>query len=121
MLLLDQPDGVCRCLVPGMPALFEVLTVAPALAFVVGMAGEETLLAVLPGVSVNGETASRISWSSFDVDDRRMPAICTFGGLLSVRRRLVGRCGSVGSGPKDGEGPSGFWTARRPLVLAFRD
>lgn len=57
MLLLDHAEGVWRCFEVAMPA--AVRASAPEAAAVdVARAGEETLLAVLPGVDVSGEMAS---------------------------------------------------------------
>lgn len=95
---LDQPEGVCFCFAAARPAAARIsvalLTLEP------GTAGEETFDAVFPGVpSVIwvGETASMLlsSRSGLDADERRMELTelesWTFGGLVSVRRRLVGR------------------------------
>lgn len=65
MLLLDQPEGVWRCLPVARPAVVRASIAGPmppGLALEeVAIAGEETLLPVFPGVSVSGETASFVS------------------------------------------------------------
>lgn len=87
-----------------------------------GMAGEEVLLVVASGVEVSwvGErTSGLMAGSSIVVEERRMEERCAFGGLVSVRRRLVGRPVMVSLGWISGESVLG--AARRPLVLALRD
>ena len=107
MLLFDQFEGVCRCLALAMPVVVRESAMAAAFELA-AIAGEETLLAVFPGVDVKGETASMLtSRSSLEVEARRTPAICTLGKAVSVRRRFVGRSATC-SGAMMGDGPSGF-------------